>query len=104
LADTAGRLMLSLVAGPWRGTIDLRALASIAIGVEAFVGFCYLIGAGAVRRIMRWVDDGGLAEHAGMSVMVGNGMIIATQAASLMTPPLLSGLLVTPERPAIARP
>ena len=86
LDDTAGWLMLSLVAGlAARGTVDLRSLGSIAIAVVVFVGFCYLIGARVVVRIMRWVDDRGLAEHAGMSAMVGIAMVcaITTQAIGI---------------------
>jgi Kef-type K+ transport system membrane component KefB/nucleotide-binding universal stress UspA family protein len=86
LDDTVGWLMLSVVAGlAARGAIDLRSLASIAIAVAAFVGFCYLIGARIVVHIMRWVDDRGLAEHAGMSAMVGIAMVcaIATQAIGI---------------------
>ena len=86
LDDTVGWLMLSLVAGlAARGIIDLRSLASITIAVVAFVGFCYLIGASVVVHIMRWVDDRGLAEHAGMSAMVGIAIIcaIATQAIGI---------------------
>src|SRR5207245_2646660 len=45
LDDTVGWLMLSIVAGlAAHGTVDLRALASIAVAVVAFVGFCYVIG------------------------------------------------------------
>jgi K+:H+ antiporter len=86
LDDTVGWLMLSVVAGlAAHGTIDLRSVASIAIAVVVFVGFCYLIGARVVVRIMRWVDDRGLAEHAGMSAMVGIAMICAiiTQAIGI---------------------
>jgi Kef-type K+ transport system membrane component KefB/nucleotide-binding universal stress UspA family protein len=86
LDDAAGWLMLSLVAGlAARGTVDLRSLASIAIAVVAFVGFCYFIGGTLVVRIMRWVDDRGLAEHAGMSAMVGIAMVCAiiTQAIGI---------------------
>lgn len=86
LDDTVGWLMLSLVAGlAAHGTVDLRSLVSIAIAVVAFVGFCYLIGARMVVRIMRWVDDRGLAEHAGMSAMVGIAMVcaITTQAIGI---------------------
>jgi Kef-type K+ transport system membrane component KefB/nucleotide-binding universal stress UspA family protein len=86
LDDTAGWLMLSVVAGlAARGAIDLSSLASIATSVAAFVGFCYLIGASLVVHIMRWVDDRGLAEHAGMSAMVGIAMVcaITTQAIGI---------------------
>jgi Kef-type K+ transport system membrane component KefB/nucleotide-binding universal stress UspA family protein len=86
LDDTIGWLMLSLVAGlAARGTIDLRSLMSIAVAVVAFVGICYLIGARIVVSVMRWVDDRGLAEHAGMSAMVGIAMVcaITTQAIGI---------------------
>jgi Kef-type K+ transport system membrane component KefB/nucleotide-binding universal stress UspA family protein len=86
LDDTTGWLMLSLLAGlAARGIVDLRALASITVAVLVFVGFCYLIGAKAVVRIMRWVDDRGLAEHAGMSTMVAIAMVcaITTQAIGI---------------------
>jgi Kef-type K+ transport system membrane component KefB/nucleotide-binding universal stress UspA family protein len=84
--DTMGWLMLSIVAGlAARGTIDLKSLGSIAVAVVAFVGFCYYIGGNLVVRIMRWVDDRGLAEHAGMSTMVGIAMVcaIVTQAIGI---------------------
>ena len=50
-----------------------------------FIGFCYLVGARLVVRVMRWVDDRGLAERAGMSAMVGIAMVcaIATQAIGI---------------------
>ena len=86
LDDTAGWLMLSLVAGlAARGIIDLRTLVSIAIAVMAFVGFCYFIGGSLVVRIMRWVDDRAFAEHAGMSTMVAIAMVcaITTQAIGI---------------------
>lgn len=86
LDDTVGWLMLSLVAGlAARGTIDLRALGSIAIAVVVFVGVCYLVGARLVLLVMRWVDDRGFAEHAGMSAMVGIALTCAiiTQAIGI---------------------
>ncbi len=86
LDDTVGWLMLSLVAGlAARGTIDFRSLSSIAIAVVAFVAFCYLIGARIVVELMRWIDDRGLAEHTGMSAMVGIAMVcaITTQAIGI---------------------
>ncbi len=86
LDDTTGWLMLSLVAGlVEHGVIDLRSLGSIAIAVVIFVGFCYFLGADLVVRIMRWVDDRGMAEHAGMSAMVGIAMVcaIVTQAIGI---------------------
>jgi Kef-type K+ transport system membrane component KefB/nucleotide-binding universal stress UspA family protein len=86
LDDSAGWLMLSVVAGlAAHGAVDLRSLASIAIAVVVFVGFCYVIGARLVVRVMRWVDDRGLAEHAGMSAMVGIAMVcaITTQAIGI---------------------
>jgi Kef-type K+ transport system membrane component KefB/nucleotide-binding universal stress UspA family protein len=86
LDDTAGWLMLSIVAGlAAHGAVDLRTLASIAIAVTAFIAFCYFIGARLVVRLMRWVDDRGLAEHSGMSTMVGIAMVCAiiTQAIGI---------------------
>ncbi len=84
--DTMGWLMLSIVAGlAAHGTIDLKSLGSIAVAVVAFVGFCYYLGGNLVVRIMRWVDDRGFAEHAGMSTMVGIAMVcaIVTQAIGI---------------------
>jgi Kef-type K+ transport system membrane component KefB/nucleotide-binding universal stress UspA family protein len=86
LDDTMGWLMLSIVAGlAAHGTIDLKSLGSIAVAVVAFVGFCYYLGGNLVVRIMRWVDDRGFAEHAGMSTMVGIAMVCAiiTQAIGI---------------------
>jgi Kef-type K+ transport system membrane component KefB len=78
LDDTMGWLMLSIVAGlAAHGTIDLKSLGSIAVAVVAFVGFCYYLGGNLVVRIMRWVDDRGFAEHAGMSTMVDIAMVCA---------------------------
>jgi Kef-type K+ transport system membrane component KefB len=86
LDDTVGWLMLSMVAGlAAHGAIDLGSLGRILIAVTVFVGFCYLVGAQLVVRIMRWVDDRALAEHAGMSTMVGIAMVcaIVTQAIGI---------------------
>jgi len=86
LDDTMGWLMLSIVAGlAAHGAIDLKSLGSIAAAVVAFVGFCYYLGGNLVVRIMRWVDDRGFAEHAGMSTMVGIAMVCAiiTQAIGI---------------------
>lgn len=83
LDDTVGWLLLSIVAGlAMHGVVDLATLGRIALAVVAFMVFCYFIGAGLVVRIMRWVDDHALAEHAGLSAMVGIAMICAiiTQA------------------------
>jgi Kef-type K+ transport system membrane component KefB/nucleotide-binding universal stress UspA family protein len=84
--DTIGWLMLSIVAGlAAHGTIDLRSLGSILIAVILFVGFCYYVGANLVLRIMRWVDDRALAEHAGVSSMMAIGLAcaIVTQAIGI---------------------
>ena len=84
--DTVGWLMLSIVAGlAVRGTIDVKSLGSIAVAVIAFVGFCYYLGGNLVVRIMRWIDDRGIAEHAGISAMVGIAMVCAiiTQAIGI---------------------
>ncbi|HVC43934.1 MAG TPA: cation:proton antiporter [Candidatus Binataceae bacterium] len=86
LDDTVGWLMLSVVAGlALHGSVDLKSLGSILLAVAAFAGFCYFIGANLVVRLMRWVDDRALAEHAGMSTMVGLAMVcaIVTQAIGI---------------------
>jgi Kef-type K+ transport system membrane component KefB/nucleotide-binding universal stress UspA family protein len=86
LDDTVGWLMLSIIAGlAAHGVLDLRAFASIVVAVVLFVGFCYFVGASLVVRIMRWVDDRALAEHAGVSTMVGIAMVCAiiTQAIGI---------------------
>ena len=86
LDDTVGWLMLPVVAGlAAHGAIDLRSLGSIMLAVLVFIGFCYFVGANLVVRIMRWVDDRALAEHAGISTMVGIAMVcaIVTQAIGI---------------------
>ena len=86
LDDTVGWLMLSILAGlAAHGVLDLRSFASILVAVIVFVGFCYYLGANLVVRIMRWVDDRALAEHAGVSTMVGIAMVCAiiTQAIGI---------------------
>ncbi|HEY1852308.1 MAG TPA: cation:proton antiporter [Candidatus Binataceae bacterium] len=86
LDDTIGWLMLSIIAGlAAHGVLDLRSFASIVVAVIVFVGFCYFIGANLVVRAMRWVDDRALAEHAGVSTMVGIAMVCAiiTQAIGI---------------------
>jgi Kef-type K+ transport system membrane component KefB/nucleotide-binding universal stress UspA family protein len=86
LDDTAGWLMLSVIAGlAAHGAIDLAGLGKIAIAVVAFVAGCYFIAAPLVVRLMRWVDDRGMAEHAGLSAMVGIAMVCAiiTQAIGI---------------------
>src|SRR5262249_31688281 len=83
---TVGWLMLSIVAGlAAHGTIDWRSLGTILLAVVVFMGFCYFVGANLVVRIMRWVDDRALAEHAGISAMVGIAMVcaIVTQAIGI---------------------
>lgn len=86
LDDTVGWLMLSVVAGlAAHGAIDFKSLGSIVLAVVIFMSFCYFIGAKLVVRVMRWVDDRALAEHAGMSTMVGIAMVcaIVTQAIGI---------------------
>jgi Kef-type K+ transport system membrane component KefB len=84
--DTVGWLMLSIVAGlAAHGVLDLRTFASILVAVVAFIGFCYYAGGNLVVRVMRWVDDRALAEHAGISAMVAIAMVcaIVTQAIGI---------------------
>ncbi|HLW69931.1 MAG TPA: cation:proton antiporter [Candidatus Binataceae bacterium] len=86
LDDTVGWLMLSIVAGlAAHGTVDLRTISYIVVAVTLFIGFCYFVGASLAVRIMHWVDDRALAEHAGMSTMVGIAMVcaIVTQAIGI---------------------
>ena len=86
LDDAIGWLLLSVVAGlAANGVVNLRSLASIAVAVVAFVTFCYYVGANLVVRVMRWIDDRGVAEHAGMSAMVGIAVLCAiiTQAIGI---------------------
>jgi Kef-type K+ transport system membrane component KefB/nucleotide-binding universal stress UspA family protein len=86
LDDTVGWLMLSIVAGlAAHGVLDLLTFARILIAVIIFVGFCYYLGANLIVRLMRWVDDRALAEHAGVSTMVAVAMVCAiiTQAIGI---------------------
>jgi Kef-type K+ transport system membrane component KefB/nucleotide-binding universal stress UspA family protein len=86
LDDTVGWLMLSMVAGlATHGAIDLKSIGSILLAVLVFIGSCYFVVAKLVVRIMRWVDDRALAEHAGVSAMVGIAMVcgIVTQAIGI---------------------
>jgi Kef-type K+ transport system membrane component KefB/nucleotide-binding universal stress UspA family protein len=86
LDDAVGWLMLSIIAGlAAHGRLDLTSAASTLAAVVAFVAVCYYVGAPAVVRLMRWIDDYGLAEHAGMSAMVAVAMVcaIVTQAIGI---------------------
>ncbi|MBF6567643.1 MAG: cation:proton antiporter [Candidatus Binataceae bacterium] len=86
LDDTIGWLMLSIVAGlAMHGTIDLKTLGEILAAMTAFLAFCYFIGASFVVWLLRWLDDRAVAEHAGMTVMLGIAMVcaIATQAIGI---------------------
>jgi Kef-type K+ transport system membrane component KefB/nucleotide-binding universal stress UspA family protein len=86
LDDTVGWLMLSIVAGlAAHGVLDFRTFARILVAVIIFVGFCYYLGANLIVRLMRWVDDRALAEHAGVSTMVAVAMVCAiiTQAIGI---------------------
>jgi Kef-type K+ transport system membrane component KefB len=86
LDDTVGWLMLSIVAGlAAHGVLDFLTFARILVAVIIFVGFCYYLGANLIVRVMRWVDDRALAEHAGVSTMVAVAMVCAiiTQAIGI---------------------
>lgn len=86
LDDTVGWLMLSIVAGlAAHGTLDFGTFARILVAVIIFVAFCYYLGANLIVRLMRWVDDRALAEHAGVSTMVAVAMVCAiiTQAIGI---------------------
>ncbi|HTW88489.1 MAG TPA: cation:proton antiporter, partial [Candidatus Binataceae bacterium] len=86
LDDTLGWLMLSIIAGlAAHGAIDVKSLISILVAVSLFVLFCYYVAANLVVRMMRWVDDLAIAEHAGITTMVGLAVIcaIVTQAIGI---------------------
>ncbi len=86
LDDSIGWMMLSVIAGlAMHGRLDLMSVASTLAAVAAFIAFCYYAGAGLVVRLMRWIDDRAVAEHAGMSAMVGIAMVCAiiTQAIGI---------------------
>ncbi|HTT77133.1 MAG TPA: cation:proton antiporter [Candidatus Binataceae bacterium] len=86
LDDTIGWLLLSVVAGlAAHGTIGVKSIVVILITVSLFMAFCYYVAGALVVRVMRWVDDRAAAEHAGMSMMVGLGVIfgIITQAIGI---------------------
>lgn len=84
--DTAGWLLLSLVAGlAERHSFAPAAIALLLAETAAFVLFCFFAGARMVAWLMRWVDDRGAAEHGKFSAMVSVGFIcaIVTQAIGL---------------------
>jgi len=86
LDDTVGWLMLSIIAGlAAHGRVNIASALSTLGAVAAFIVFCYYAGAALVVRLMRWIDDHGLAEHAGMSAMVAVAMVcaIVTQAIGI---------------------
>jgi nucleotide-binding universal stress UspA family protein len=86
LDDALGWLMLSVIAGlAAHGRLDVTSALSTLAAVVAFVIFCYYAAAPAVLRLMRWIDDYGMTEHAGMSAMVGVAMVcaIVTQAIGI---------------------
>ncbi len=86
LDDSIGWLMLSVIAGlAVHGRLDLASAARTLAAVAAFLALCYYAGAPLVIRLMRWIDDRGMAEHAGMSAMVGIAMVCAiiTQAIGI---------------------
>jgi Kef-type K+ transport system membrane component KefB/nucleotide-binding universal stress UspA family protein len=86
LDDTIGWLMLSVIAGlSMHGRLNVTSALSTLAAVAAFILCCYYVLAGWLVRLMRWLDDHGLAEHAGMSAMVGVAMVCAilTQAIGI---------------------
>jgi Kef-type K+ transport system membrane component KefB len=86
LDDSIGWMMLSVIAGlAVHGRLNLLSVASTLAAVGAFIAFCYYVGGGLVVRLMRAVDDHAVAEHAGMSAMVGIAMVCAiiTQAIGI---------------------
>jgi K+:H+ antiporter len=79
--DTAGWLMLSIVAGlAERGVIDFASATLLIVETIAFLGFCYFAGTRMVARILRWVDDRTYVEHGKFSTMVALAFLCAIVA------------------------
>lgn len=69
--DSTGWLLLSLVAGlATAGTIDVKSVSMLVIESAAFLGFCYFVGYGLIRSLMRWIDDRTYTEHGKFSAMI----------------------------------
>jgi len=86
LDDCAGWLLLSIVVGlAARGRVDLRGLFIILGYTSAFVLFCYFVGFRLVARIVRWVDDHSVVEHATLTTMIAIafGCAVVTQAIGI---------------------
>ena len=84
--DCAGWLLLSIVAGlAARGTIDLHGLLVILAYTGAFILFCYFVGFRLVAKIVRWVDDHSVVEHATLTSMIAIafGCAVITQAIGI---------------------
>jgi len=86
LDDCAGWLLLSIVAGlAARGTIDLHGLFIILAYTAAFLLFCYFVGFRLIARIVRWVDDHSVVDHATLTIMIAIafGCAVITQAIGI---------------------
>src|SRR5271156_1177432 len=86
LDDCAGWLLLSTVAGLGdRGRVDLRGLSVILGCAGAFLLFCYFVGFRLVARIVRWVDNHSVVEHATLTTMIAIafGCAVITQAIGI---------------------
>jgi len=86
LDDCAGWLLLSIVVGlAARGRVDMRGLFIILGYTGAFLLFCYFVGFRMVARIVRWVDDHSVVEHATLTTMIAIafGCAVVTQAIGI---------------------
>jgi len=86
LDDSIGWLLLSIVAGlAARGTIDLHGVIIILAYTGLFVAFCYFAGFRLVARIVRWVDDHAVVDHATLTTMIAIafGCAVITQAIGI---------------------
>ncbi len=86
LDDCAGWLLLSIVVGlAARGRVDMRGLFIILGYTGAFLLFCYFVGFRLVARIVRWVDDHSVVEHATLTTMIAIafGCAVVTQAIGI---------------------
>lgn len=86
LDDCVGWLLLSIVAGlAARGRVDLHGLLIILAYTSAFLIFCYFVGFRMVARIVRWVDDHSVVDHATLTtmIMIAFGCAVITQAIGI---------------------
>ena len=86
LDDCVGWVLLSIVTGlAARGRVDLHGLFIILAYTGAFLIFCYFVGFRMVARIVRWVDDHSVVDHATLTtmIMIAFGCAVITQAIGI---------------------